>query len=259
MKNIHDLTMSKYDLLSSDEQCKAFESAMKIIDKNIRINEPIIKAVVFFKTEMINYSESDNFVESVRDFIKKHPMSFPSKKSDDQQFFLSDNGFVNTKAEATPIRDNEMVEMVEEWLKENAIKSKRKHKHSSYKLKHDVEADLHTYITNGAFIQACLNLGFKVDRIEGGLNGYIYADFIGINPIKKICKELDIGYEQLSDLIGYGVDAIKKSAASGEISRQMEVAISLLRENMALKAKESKDDQLRKLLKDFIFPKNPTF
>lgn len=173
------------------------------------------------------------------------------------QIYLSDNGFVNTKAEATAIRNHEMVEMVEEWLKENAVPSKRKHKHSSYKLKHDVEADLHTYISNGAFIQACLNLGYRVDRIEGGLNGYVYADFIGTNPIKKICKELDIGYEELSDLIGYGIDAIKKSAASGEISRQMEVAISLLRENMALKAKEHRDDQLRKLLKDFILPTQP--
>lgn len=256
MKNIRDLTMSQYDLLSNEAQCKAFESAMNIIDDNIQINEPMIKAVIYFQTEMGNYSESDNFVESVRDFIKRHPMSFPSIKSDDHQFYLSDNGFVNTKAEATAIRDVEMVEAVEEWLRENAVKSKRKHKHSSYKLKHDAEEDLQMYISNGAFIQACLNLGFRVDRIEGGLNGYVYADFIGTNPIKKICKELDITYEQLSDLIGYGVDAIKKSAASGEISRQMEVAISLLRENMALKAKESNDDQLRKLLKDFIFQKH---
>ncbi|MEW5833008.1 MAG: hypothetical protein AB1763_09255 [Campylobacterota bacterium] len=162
---------------------------------------------------------------------------------------------MNTKAEAVPIRNLEMVEMVEEWLKENAVPSKRKYKHSSYKLKHDAEADLHTYVTNGAFIQACLNLGYRVDRIEGGPNGHVYADFIGTNPIKKICKDLGIGYEELSELIGYGIDAIKKSAASGEISRQMEVAISLLRENVELKSRENSDDQLRQLLKDFIFKK----
>lgn len=248
MINIADLTMSKYDLLSSDDQYKAFEAAMKIIDKNIRIHESIQKATIFFQTEKEHYSESDNFVESVRDFIKKHPMSFPS----DKILYLSDNGFVNTKAEAVTIRDVEMVEMIEEWLKENAIASKRKNKHSSYKLKHDVEEELQTYITNGAFIQACINLGFKVERIDGGANGYIYADFIGTNPIKKICKELDITYEELSDMIGYGVDAIKKSAASGEISRQMEVAISLLRENERLKSSKKNDNQLRKMLRDFI-------
>lgn len=251
MQNIHDLTMSKYVLLSSSDQCKAFKSAMNIIDKNIHIHDPIMKAVAYFQTEIINYSESDNFVESVRDFIKKHPISFPSNP----QFYLSDNGFVNTKSEAVSIRNTEMIEMVEEWLKENAVPSKRKYKHSSYKLKHDVEADLHTYISNGAFIQACLNLGYRVDRIDGGLNGYVYADFIGTNPIKKICKDLGIGYEELSDLIGYGIDAIKKSAASGDMSRQMEVAISLLRENTELKAKEQQDDQLRNLLRNFIFPK----
>lgn len=256
MQNIHDLTMSKYDMLSVDEQYQVFETAMTIIDKNIHIKwSNAKKAAIDFYTERENYSESDNFVESVRDFITKHPMSFSTKKSDDQPLYLTDNGFINTKSEATPISDKEMVKMVEEWLKENAVKSKRKYKHASCKLKHDVEEDLNTYITNGAFIQACLNLGFQVDRIEESPNGYIYADFFGLNPIKRICRDLGIGYEQLAEKIGYGLDAVKKAAASGEVSRPMEVAINLLRENELMKSRERKDSQLKDMLRDFIFSK----
>lgn len=255
MKNIHDLTMSKYDLLTGQEQCDVFDAAMKIIDKNIVINEPITKAVLYFNAEKSFYSESDNFIDSVRDFIKKHPMSFPSKnpvKSSSEKYFLSDNGFVNTKAEASTIRDSESVEMVEEWLKDNAISSTKKYKNSSYSLKHTVEEELKTYISNGAFIQACLNLGFKVERIEGGLNGWIYADFINSNPIKRICKDYSLTYAQLAERIGYGEDAIKKAATAAEISKPMAKAIELMKQNIDYERVLERQKQLKALLKEFM-------
>ncbi|HZF69834.1 hypothetical protein [Sulfuricurvum sp.] len=250
--DIKNVNMSDYYMLPFDQQCLAFEKAMKTIDKNIEIHEPISKAALFFETEMSSYSESDGFIDSVRDFIKKHPKSFPSKKSTDQQLYLSDNGFVNTKAEATSIRDPESVEMVEEWLKENAVPSTKKYKDSSYPLKHVVEKELKKYISNGAFIQACINVGFKVERNDGGLNAWIYADFIGANPIKRVCKDYSLTYGQLADRIGYGEDAIKKAVSAAEISKPMAKAIELMKQNIDYERAFESQKQLKALLKDFI-------
>lgn len=160
-------------------------------------------------------------------------------------YFLSDNGFVNTKAEASSIRNPEAVEMVEEWLRDNAIPAKKSYKSSSYALKHVVESELGTYISNGAFIQACINFGLKVERNEGGLNGHIYADFIGTNPIKKACKQLNLTYKEFGEKIGYGEEAISKASRTEEISRPMAAAIDLLLENNALKDETKTLDDLK--------------
>lgn len=39
---------------------------------------------------------------------------------------------------------------------------------TSYQLKHVVERWAGTYISNGAFIQAAINLGYKIKRYRGG-------------------------------------------------------------------------------------------
>lgn len=170
----------------------------------------------------------------------------------DSQFYLSDNGFVNTAREASALRDPESVEMIEEWLKENAITSKKKYPHSSYYLKHRVEEELHKYVTNGAFIQACINIGLKVERIEGGLNGWVYADFVNANPIKRVCKDYGLTYAQLADHIGYSEDAIKKAVTAAELSKPMAKAIELMKQNIDFKRALESQNQLKALLKDFI-------
>lgn len=252
MKNISDLTMSGFEMMNSKDRCNAFDEALKIIDKNIFLREPTIKFVLYFETEMANYSESDNFVESVRDFVEKHPTSFPSKKTEEPQYYLSDNGFVNTKSEAVTIRDPEIVETVEEWLRDNAIPSKKPNKSSSYVLKEVIEHELDIYISNGAFIQACINFGIKVVRIDGGANGYIYADFIGTNTIKKACKLLNLTYAQLGERIGYGEEAISKASRTEEISRPMAAAIELLLENNNLKKETKMLDDLKSVLSNVL-------
>lgn len=172
--------------------------------------------------------------------------------SENTSLYLSDNGFVNTAAEATCIRNSESVEMIEEWLKENALPSKKKYKDYSYVLKHVVEKELNQYVTNGAFIQACLNIGLKVERNEGGLNGWIYADFVNANPIKRVCKDYSLTYAQLADKIGYGEDAIKKAAMAAEISKPMAKAIELMKQNIDYERKFEQEKQLKALLKEFI-------
>jgi len=162
--------------------------------------------------------------------------------------YLSDTGFVNTKREASPIRDAESVELIEEWLRENAIPSTKKYKENSYALKHRAEAELHTYLTNGAFIQACMNAEILVERIDGGANAFVYADFVDKNPIKMICRDHRLTYAQLSEHIGYGEEAISKAARTGELSRPMAKSIDLFTQNMQLLEENKTLDELKILL-----------
>lgn len=61
-----------------------------------------------------------------------------------------------------PEVDSEQVKTCEEWIKNNARKRETMNKdRTSYGLKHDVERDTGKYVTNGAFIQAAINLGYK--------------------------------------------------------------------------------------------------
>jgi len=58
----------------------------------------------------------------------------------------------------------EQVEIAEKWIQENCIPTKqvrRKYSSCSYTLKHVCERDAHTYISNGAFIQAAVNCGYQ--------------------------------------------------------------------------------------------------
>lgn len=169
-----------------------------------------------------------------------------------ETLYLSDNGFVNTAREASAIRDPESVEMIEEWLREKSIASDKKFGLSSYSLKQRVESDLGKHLSNGAFIQACINVGYKLDRIEGGTNAYIYADFGEMNIIKMVCKNFGITYAQLSERIAYGEEAISKAARTGEISKPMARAIELFTDNMRLKEENKTLDDLKNILQKVI-------
>ena len=70
------------------------------------------------------------------------------------------------------------------------------------------------------------------------------------NIIKKVCKELNLTYKQLGELIGYGEGAIKNSASTGNISNTMSKALELYLENLELKDKLKVLDDLSNIIKE---------
>lgn len=71
------------------------------------------------------------------------------------------------------------------------------------------------------------------------------------NLIKQVCKELNLTYKQLGELIGYSESAIK-NAGSGEASEPMKKAIELYKETLFLKDKLQKLQNFKQNLKDFL-------
>ncbi|MFY4690392.1 transcriptional regulator [Campylobacter jejuni] len=69
------------------------------------------------------------------------------------------------------------------------------------------------------------------------------------NIIKKTCKELELTYKQLGELIGFGEEAISKAARTGNISTQMQKALDLYLENVDLKEKLKVLDMLSDIIK----------
>ncbi|VYS84345.1 hypothetical protein [Campylobacter ureolyticus] len=55
------------------------------------------------------------------------------------------------------------------------------------------------------------------------------------NPIKKFCKEQNLTYRELGNFLGFGEEAISKSARTQKISLQLETALNLFKENIELK------------------------
>lgn len=70
------------------------------------------------------------------------------------------------------------------------------------------------------------------------------------NLIKSTCKELDLTYKELGELIGYSEATLNKNASTGQISRAIEVAINLYLENLRLQKELEKFTQLKDILKD---------
>lgn len=65
------------------------------------------------------------------------------------------------------------IRLCEIWLDKYAIKTKRYNKDfTSYGLKHYVEDECGTYVSNGALIQAGINKGFEFKKISGLYNVY---------------------------------------------------------------------------------------
>lgn len=65
------------------------------------------------------------------------------------------------------------------------------------------------------------------------------------NIIKTTCKELNLTYKQLGELIGYSESALNNAARSEKISEPLTRAIELYKENLELK-KELADFRLVK-------------
>lgn len=73
------------------------------------------------------------------------------------------------------------------------------------------------------------------------------------NIIKKTCKEQGLTYKQLGDLIGFGEEAVSKAARTDNISNQMQKALSLYLENIALKEKLKVLDTLSNIIKQLFY------
>lgn len=71
------------------------------------------------------------------------------------------------------------------------------------------------------------------------------------NIIKKVCKELNLTYKQLGELIGYSEGRLKQLAIT-EPGEQVEKVCKMLLKVKELEAEINKQNELKKLLKDFI-------
>ncbi|MCZ6159136.1 transcriptional regulator [Campylobacter ureolyticus] len=69
------------------------------------------------------------------------------------------------------------------------------------------------------------------------------------NIVKKVCKELNLTYKQLGELIGYGEEAVSKASRTGNISSTMNKALELYLENLELKDKLKVLDDLSNIIK----------
>lgn len=71
------------------------------------------------------------------------------------------------------------------------------------------------------------------------------------NIIKTTCKELNLTYKQLGELIGLSEGRVKQLAIS-EVGEQATKSCELLKKVYDLEAKLNKQEQLKALLKDFL-------
>lgn len=72
------------------------------------------------------------------------------------------------------------------------------------------------------------------------------------NIIKQTCKELNLTYKQLGELIGYGEEAVSKAARTDNISGAMNKAIELYKETLNLKKELDKLESLKTILKELV-------
>lgn len=69
------------------------------------------------------------------------------------------------------------------------------------------------------------------------------------NLIKKVCKELNLTYKQLGELIGYSESAINNASRQDKISEPLKKAIELYKENLNLKNELQDFRTLKEILK----------
>lgn len=81
---------------------------------------------------------------------------------------------------------NEEVKLCKEWIKKCITKRKTiNEEKGSYGLKHVVEKYYKTYISNGAFIKAAIEMGF--DYRQNGLNAFFNMSFVKAKKNKDSC------------------------------------------------------------------------
>ena len=72
------------------------------------------------------------------------------------------------------------------------------------------------------------------------------------NIIKQVCKELNLTYKQLGELIGLSEGSIKRLATSDEINTQVIKSCEMLLEIEKLKGKLSNTETLKDVLKRLL-------
>ena len=107
--------------------------------------------------------------------------------------------------------DAEQVKWAKEILSEvKTFRSSANTDLSSYELKHCIERKFRGYLTNGAFIQATVELGFKVDVPEDGPNVFLYVD------TSELERAVDVAYA--AAVVKYERDKAEKIEAGPEAS-----------------------------------------
>ena len=72
------------------------------------------------------------------------------------------------------------------------------------------------------------------------------------NLIKATCKELNLTYKQLGELIGYGEGAIKNSASTGNVSEPMAHAIKMYKRILELEHEVADSEAVKENLKRWL-------
>ncbi len=72
------------------------------------------------------------------------------------------------------------------------------------------------------------------------------------NLIKATCKELNLTYKQLGEMIGYGEGAIKNSASTGNVSEPMAHAIKMYKRILELEHEVADSEAVKENLKRWL-------
>lgn len=130
--------------------------------------------------EIVHYKQNEAGLVVEKEINKSVPSGELSniESKDNKNEALGSNGFGDNSS-IDPIQ----IDLCKEWIIKWATKQKNiNEKKGSYSLKHLVEDDSNKYISNGAFIKAGIDLGYKY-KIEGK-NAYFNMSFIKLNNIK---------------------------------------------------------------------------
>lgn len=122
-----------------------------------------------------------------------------------KNILVGEFGFASGKTREVVLPKREHIEFCKTWLIENAEKKNVASDDciNSYGLKHRIESSVGAYITNGACIQAAMDLGFRYWRDEDSPNANFFMAFKGVKediPLKPtgfskwLFKEEDYGY-----------------------------------------------------------------
>jgi hypothetical protein len=72
--------------------------------------------------------------------------------------------------------DQDYINQIEtciEWLNSRTVSKKMNRNISSYGIKHILERELHTYVSNGCFIAAVISLGIPYEKIPDSPNIFV--------------------------------------------------------------------------------------
>ena len=101
---------------------------------------------------------------------------------------LTEMGFEEGNKYGAP--DEAQVKLCIAWLYDKSGRTTINTNYTSYNWKHSVEDWAGTYISNGAFIKACIDYGIPIKRINGSPNVHVAISSHARNP-NYVNKKLD--------------------------------------------------------------------